>query len=178
MSSPYTPIFGNFGIRRLADQFQRVMRAGLPAWLRIKNFEDNSAYADKGFVYTPPSTGPTVPTGTTDILIDPPASVRIISMHTIAMAQMANASLKAGAREVTISHTWVVNQMQQPWFLNMCTANNLDNTDPKLLFRGPVVIGIVTDKLLLETVDVTHEDAFGQPMTWFVFCNASEQSLS
>ena len=173
-----SPVFGNLGIRRLMDQNMRFMRGGLQAWLRVKNFEDNPAFADMGFQYVPPATGVQVPVGTTDILIDPPPSVRLVSMHTVAMAQQAGSSLRAGARNVTVSHTWVLAQMAAQWFLAMCSANNLNANDPTLVFRGPIVLGIVSDNLLLELVDITHEDAFGQPMTWFIVCNAHELSQS
>jgi hypothetical protein len=171
-------IFGNFGLRRLMDQNMRFMRGGLTAWLRIKNFQDSEAFADMGFQYVPSITGAAVPTGTSDILIDPPPSVRLISMHTIAMAQAAGASLLAGARIVTISHTWVEAQMLQDWFTTMCSENSLDPTIPEYVFRGPSVLGIVTDRLLLQQVDVTHEEIYGVPHTWFVKCNASELSTS
>jgi hypothetical protein len=173
-------IFGNYGIRRLVDQNQRFFRSGLQTWLRIKNFPDNPAFADMGFQYVPAATGDQVPTGTTDILIDPPPSVLPISMHTIAMAVAAGSELRAGARNVTLSHTWVVDQMNAAWFQNMVANNTppLNALDPTLVFRGPLIVGIVTDNLLLEIVDYTHKDAFALPMTWFLQCNASELSQS
>jgi hypothetical protein len=169
---------GNYGLRKLMDQQMRYMRGGLTTWLRIKNFKDNPVYADMGFQFVPSASGAYVPTGTTDILIDPPPSVVLMGMHSLAMAQMSGVQLRAGARLVTLSHTWVANQMASRWFLNMCNTFGLDSKDHMLVFRGPIVLGMVTDKLLLELVDTTHEDLFGEPMTWFITANASELSNS
>jgi hypothetical protein len=129
-----------------------------------------------GFQYVPPITGAQVPVGTTDILIDPPPSVRLVNFHTLAMAQMAGSSLLTGARYVTVSHTWVIAQMNAQWFEDMTEQNNLDPTNPIYVFRGPAIVGIVTDSLLMEVVDLTHEDAFGQPMVWMLTCNSHELS--
>lgn len=180
-----SPVFGNFGIRRLMDQNMRFMRGGLKAWLRIKNFVDNSAFADLGLQFVPSSSGPTVPTGTTDILIDPPPPIKLMNYRTILLAQSVGSSLRSGARTAVISHTWVLAQMKAQWFLNMC-ANNTDpttggpynNQDPTVVFRGPSVLGIVSDNLLLQQVDITHEEAYGQPMSWIVVCNTYELSNS
>jgi len=171
-----SPVFGNFGIRRLADQNQRFLRRGLKVTMRVKNFQDNSAFADMGFQFTPNPSGPTVPQGTTDLVIDPPPSISLISMRTIEAAQKINVQLRAGARLVVVSHTWVKKQLKANWFLNMCTLNNLDNTDYENVFKGPMVLGFVTDKLLLSLVDITHDDAYGEPMEWLIRCNAPETS--
>jgi len=89
---------------------------------------------------------------------------------------LMGANLRAGARIVSLSHTFVLAQMKQQWFLNMCAANNLNNQDPTLVFRGPLVLGIVTDNLLLSIGDMTHEDAYGEPMIWFLHAMAPENS--
>jgi hypothetical protein len=171
-------IFGNFGIRRLLDQNQRFLRKGLPTYLRVKNFVDNPAFADMGFQYVPSVTGAVVPVGTTDIPIQPPPSVTSVSMHTIMMAMLSGGQLRAGARWVFISHTWVKAQMSAQWYLDMCAAANLDPTEPRNVFSGPQVAGIVTAKLLLEIVDLTADYAYGETMSWSLSCNASELSNS
>ena len=175
-----TAVFGNYGIRRLLDQGQRYLRAGLPAYLRVKNYLDDPSYSALGLTFTPPSpSGMLLPTGTTDIAIDPPPSIGVKSMTSIAFAQQAGVELRAGARNCIVSHSWVRAQMVAPWFLQAVQwYPQYDVNDPESVWRVGVVVGIVTDKLLLEIMDISHEDAYGEPMEWHLICNASQLSGS
>lgn len=154
-----------FGIRRLIDANQRYMRTGLPMYIRTKNFTDSPATAELGFVFVPTASGAQV--GTTDVLISPPPTISLVSMHSLAMAQQAGVELRAGARKVVISHTWVE---QQQKLLGYAT--------PQLVFNSPNVVGLVTDNLLLEIVQLIHKDVFGQYLEWILTCNTSEVSGS
>lgn len=162
--------FGAFGLRRLLDANQRFTAAGLPVYLRVKNFQENVTMVDAeevGLSFTPTVTG-AITTGTTDILIDPPPEITIVSMHNLGMAAAAGVALKAGARTITISHTWVAARQAQMGY----------NT-PQQVFNDKSVTGIVTDNLLLEPVDITHpDDAFDEIISWRLLCNCSELSSS
>ena len=155
--------YGAFGLRRTLDASQRFFRAGLPVYLRMKNFNDNPIWADLGLTFTP--TTPNTPIGTQDFSINPPPDINILGMHSLAMAQASGFQLRAGARKVNISHTWVL--MMQ---------NMLQYSIPQQVFNDPHVVGIVTDNLLLEVVTMSHEDAFGEVIQWNLLCNASEYS--
>jgi hypothetical protein len=159
--------FGAYGIRRLLDAGQRFSRNGLPVYLRVQNYISNPAVEELGFVFTPSVTGNIVNEGTSDLAINPPPTIKLMSMHSVAMAQTAGVALRAGARNVTISHTWVKARQIE-----------LGYSDPRQVFNDASVVGIVTDNLLLEIVSYIHNDSFGQIIEWIVMCNASELSAS
>ena len=154
---------GAFGIRRLLDSQQRFAMPGLPMYLRQKNFTDNPAITELGFEFTP--TTPTVHKGVRDTQIRPQPTIKLMSMHSIAMAQAAGVQLLIGARKVTISHTWVLQQQRINGYANASSV-----------FNDASVVGIVTDNLLLQVASATHDDAFGEPIEWYVLCNCADIS--
>lgn len=159
--------FGAYGLRRLQDAQQNFAAAGLPVYLRIKNFEDNPVVEELGFTFVPTVTGDIVNTGTQDLLISPPPVIKMISMHSLAMAQNAGVQLRAGARKVTISHSWV-----------LARQTTLDYRTPQEVFNKSNIVGLVSDNLLFEVVDMVHQDAFGEIINWILTCNTSELSRS
>lgn len=155
---------GAFGIRRLVDQQLRCLGAGAAAWLRVKNFDDSGQdYAEMGFIYVPPLTGAQIAKGYSDIPITPQPVIRLMSMHNLAMAQAASIALRAGAREVMLSHTWV--QAQQ-------LANGFST--PQQVFQAKNVIGIVTESLILSIESFLPDYAYGKIITWQLKCNTEE----
>ena len=156
-------MISNFGLLRLLDANQSFAAAGLPAYLRTKNFTDNSLVTDLGFQFVPSTSGALV--GTSDTLIIPPPTIKLVSMHSLAMAQAAGVELRAGARKVTISHSWVAAQQA-----------TLGYSTPQQVFNAGNVVGIVSDNLLMEIVNLTHSDAGGQILAWHLLCNTSEIS--
>lgn len=160
--------FGGFGLRRLLDANQRFTAAGLPVYLRTKNFQENATLSDVeevGLTFTPTVTGAL--TGTTDTQILPTPEITIVSMHNLGMAVAAGVALRAGARTITISHTWVLARQKA-----------LGYTTPQQVFTDNSVVGIVSDNLLMNPLDITHEDAFGEIISWRLVCNTSELSTS
>ena len=157
--------FGAYGIRRLLDANQRFCRGGLSVYLRTKTFTDNPVITATGLTFVP--TTPNTPVGTRDTLITPPPEIKLINMHSLAMAIASGVQLRQGARKVTVSHTWVrAIQIQQNY------------SDPKQVFNDPSVVGFVSDGLLMEVVDIIHKDAFGEIIEWVITCNTSELSAA
>lgn len=159
---------GAFGLRRLLDANQRFTQAGLPVFLRVKNYQEDAALSDieeVGLTFTPTASG--AQTGTTDIQIRPQPEITLVSMHNLAMAVSAGVALRAGARTVIISHTWVLSRQRQ-----------LGYQTPKQVFTDKSVVGFVSDNLLLEAVDITHAEDFGEIISWRVLCNTSELSAA
>lgn len=155
--------FGSFGIRRLLDAHQNFLQAGLPVYLRLKDFTDNPAIDEAGFTFVPSVTGAFV--GTQDILIQPQPEIKLVSMHTLAMAQSAGVELRDGARKVTISHSWVLARQRQMGY-----------STPQQVFNDSSVVGIVSDNLLMEVVNMIHNDIYGNIVSWLLTCNTSELS--
>lgn len=147
------------GLRRIIDAKQRFMRDAPPVFLRLREFADVQLqdWAIYGFAITP--TG-TVGTGTTDILIDPPASMIEVTMHNIGQSQ---GKLRFGARHFIVSDT----------FVTKC-AGIQGYTDKTLVWRAPNVVGIVCQNLLGDIVDYWHEEVAGRTVTWGITANMSE----
>ena len=158
--------FGAFGIRRLLDASQRFAQAGLPVYLRIKNFADNPVVSDLGFQFVPSITGAQV--GTQDLQIKPQPEITLINFHSLAMEVQAGVQLRGGARSVLISHTWVLARQRL-----------LNYTTPQQVFTDPSVVGLITDNKLLEITEYIHpDDAFGEIISWRLLCNTTELSSS
>lgn len=155
--------YGAFGLRRLLDSLQNFGAAGLPVYLRTKNFIDNPLITETGQVFIPTASGAL--TGTTDTQVYPLPAIAVVSMRTLEAALASGVSLRAGARRITISHTWVAAQQA---LKNFAT--------PQQVFTDASVVGLVTDNLLLTIEDITHKDAFGQIIEWNLICNTSELS--
>lgn len=144
------------GIQRLIDSAQRFASATQPVYLRLRNFTPPStAAAALGFPAVSSASG-----GITDCPVIPPPSVRMISTHNIGMS---NGKLRFGAKEFLVSATFVTGQL---------SAMNL--TDPALVWRSPLVVGLVTDGLLYSIELVTHQEIGGNIITWRLSCNANE----
>ncbi len=137
----------------------RYMRNSFPFYLRLKNFADTQAqpWSQLGFQIAP--TG-TAQIGTTDIPILPPPYVDMVSTRNILLSE---GKLRFGARIVSISHTFVAAQVK---------AQGL--TDQNLVWRGPLVVGLVTENLLCSIEFIDHEELAGQTINWRLTCNVNE----
>lgn len=149
-----------YGVQFLIDSQLRWQRTAHDCYLRIRNFPDvqQDQWAQLGFTITPADQKHS---GTTDILIEPPVSVRMVSVHNIGQS---NGKLRFGARQFIISHTFVQN-------INSLIPNI--GTDD-LVFRGPRTVGIVIDSLLGSIEDVAHEEIAAQTVLWMITCNFGE----
>lgn len=98
--------------------------------------------------------------GVTDILIDPPPSITMTSSRNILASQ---GKLRFGARDVRISATFTDAQVKDRALANQA-----------LVWRGPEVVGLVTENLLLSIESVIHEELAGKTVQWFLQCNALE----
>jgi hypothetical protein len=159
--------YGNFGITRIMDNMNRFAQAGNgPSFLRVKNFNDSPqpqspAYAQLGFTFTPTFSGGLK--GFTDYQIDPPPVMRLISMHNLAMAVAAGTNLREGARDILISNTFVLANMQIRGF-----------TDPKQVFEDVTTLGIVANGIIVSIESVMPDYAYGQAASWTIRGNANE----
>lgn len=157
---------GNFGIRRLIDSQMRWMKAGQPAYLRVKNFNDsNQDFAEMGFLFTPSATGAVQPVGYVDLWITPQPLNKLVSMHNLGQAAQAGIALRQGARQISISHSWVKAQ-----------ANASGLTNPKDVFESPSVVGIVTSSLIVSIESVVPDTTYGQYVIWHLMGNVSDLS--
>lgn len=151
------------GIQRLIDCSQRYYQASSsPIFLRVKNFVDSSTVEDLGFTFTPSGAALV---GTTDFLIDPTPGIQLMTMHNLAMAQMANVAVREGARILTISHSWVGARQA-----------TMGYDVPERVFNDKSVVGIVTGNYLFEIVSFVHQDAYGGILTWKVTVNTTDIS--
>ena len=155
------------GIQFLFDNQQRFTRAGLPVYLRVRNFEDTGDYLEVGVPYAPSGTA-AFNTGYTDILIDPPPSVQDVSLHNIGIL---SGRLSFGSRIFIVSHTFVLNQM-----------NEYGIEDPYEVWRDRTdkqgkkfkVVGILYNSRLFDIVSPTHKEVSGQTINWKIVGNALE----
>lgn len=168
MSSPNS-VFGNYGITRLMDQMGRSLRPG-PAgdicFLRVKNFNPTAGpVAQMGFTFTPTASGAL--SGFTDYQIDPPPlALRLVSMHNLGQASQAGIQLRAGARDILISNTFV----QANMILRKLTSL-------RAVFEDPSTVGLVVDggkTMVSFDGSVMPDIAYGTPSTWNIIGNANE----
>lgn len=153
----YGPNFA-LGMQRLIGAQQSFTRSGLPTYLRLKNFVDtqNQQWSELGFAITPVAGT----TGTVDILISPPPTFQMISVHNIGMSE---GKLRFGARMFTVSGEFVSKQL---------VAQGLSN--PEDIWKGQKVLGLVTENLLFSIEDIKHVDISGVPVLWRLTANANE----
>jgi hypothetical protein len=150
------------GIRFLLDQHQRWTRAGLPVYLRVKNFDDSGdEYVKLGFQIAP--TGGQI-TGFDDILIQPPPEVREVSMHNIGLNQ---SRLRFGAKYFIISHSFVLKRMQDTEYM-----------DASQVWSDPSLVGLLYDNRLFEIVSINHDETAGETISWTLVCNGSDTLLT
>lgn len=157
---PFGVNFGH-GIQRVIDANQRFHRAAHPVYLRLKNFPDTQqqTWSQLGFSISP-SGGPG---GTTDVLINPPPSAEMVSMHNIGMS---SGKLMMGARQFVISASFVDAQV---------VARGLSSQD--LVFDAPEVVGLVLDNQLFSIEDRAHKEIAGKTVFWVLTCNEVRKSL-
>lgn len=148
-----------FGIQRIIDAQQRFIRnVRQPVYMRVRNFTEpqNALWAQLGYRLTPASG----PTGTTDMLIDPPPMTRLESMHNIGMS---NGKLRFGARSFVISQTFV-----------SAVQSALELSAPEQVWIGQQVVGLVGYNVLWSIESYTPEDLGGETILWTLICNANE----
>jgi hypothetical protein len=152
---------GSYGIRRIFDSYENLVRGSFPTYLRIRDFPpiDNDEWAQLGFSIAPSGTNPDE--GTTDILIQPQPAVVSVSVHNIGQSM---GKLRFGARIFAISHTFVLQQYN---------ALGLDGTQDKI-WRDEKIVGLVQDHRLFSIEDIQSEQAFGHTVSWVLTCNSAE----
>jgi len=146
-----------WGIRSLADTFLRYFQPGLPTYLRIQN--QLSVPGDPSSLGFMPQVSGDL-TGTYDMQILPPPDVQEISLHNIGIM---GGRLQFGARRFLVSHTFVINRMNQMLY-----------SDPLQVWRDPSVVGLYYDGRLFSIESITHEDVGFQQTLWDLICNSSE----
>jgi hypothetical protein len=52
--------------------------------------------------------------------------------------------------------------------------NDMNYTDPLLVWRDPTVVGLYYDQRLFSIESITHEDVGSEPTLWKLLGNASE----
>jgi hypothetical protein len=148
------------GIQRLIDSQQRyVQNSRTPINIRLRNFTQpqNDLYAQLGYTIAAVAGA----TGTTDVLIWPPPSTKLISMHNIGMSQ---GKLRFGAREFVISGSFVDAQQSA-----------LGLTSPDQLWWCPQMVGIYAYGILYTIEQYAPEELGGISVVWTVTCNANER---
>jgi hypothetical protein len=148
-----------YGIQRLIDAQMRYLDANrVPVSMRFRDFvpPTDQLYAQLGYVITPDSGG----AGTTDVLINPPCSTRLVSMHNIGMSQ---GKLRFGAREFTISQSFI---NAQQLALGLAT--------PEQLWLSKQLVGLVGYGVLWSIELYASDDVGGIPVVWTVTANANE----
>lgn len=147
-----------YGFQQLIDARMRWLVVSGPVYYRRRKFDPETSRATDaarlGFGVTLAGGA-----GTEDILIDPPASYQMLSVHNIGMSA---GKLRFGARQFLVSATWVSAQ-----------ACEQGLSDPSEVWRSNRTVGLVTDNLLFSIEDVTHAD-LGQVLGWMLTCNANE----
>jgi hypothetical protein len=152
------------GLQFLVDAQQRYVRAGLPVYLRVKNWAEEGDYLEVGVPYAPTgNTAETAAAGYTDILIDPPPQVQDVSLHNIGLLA---GRLNFGSRIFLISNSWVLSQMAE-----------FQLTDPYSVFRardGNQAVGLLYNQRLFSIESLTHKEVAGLTILWKLTCNALE----
>ena len=158
------------GLRMLLDGQQRYVRGGLQMWLRLQNFPDSGTFIEVGVPFTPTGTGDSAATtGFTDILIDPPPEVKDISMHNIGILA---GRLNFGDKTVIISHTFVLNMLQQ----------YPDVTDPFDVFRDwdgqTPVVGIIYQNRMYSIDQIFNNQLGGETISWRLIIRGREKQIT
>ena len=150
--------FNFCGLQAMLDSQMAMMQAGLPTWIRYRNFEDvqQEEAIQLGFTLTPDAGGK----GTTDLLIQPQPGIKPVSMHSIGMSM---GKLRMGAKEFKISQTFVEQEKKR-----------LGLAEWRLVWEGPHVVGLVTENMLYSIESIKHVDFGGQPYLWTLMCNNVE----
>ena len=143
------------------DGNMKFSQPGLPVFLRIKNAVDAPAtvpeYVEFGFQWEPSG----VPlTGVTDVKINPPPSVEPVSMHNIGLN---SARLQFGAHKFMISHTFVLQRMQEKGY-----------TDPYQVFRSDEVIGLYHNNRLFSMESIVPHATGSSVIYWDIIANVQE----
>lgn len=156
-------INASYGIRRLIDSYENLVRGSHPTYLRIRDFPpiDDNEWAQLGFTIAPTGDNNPNDEGTTDILIRPQPAVLPVSVHNIGQSM---GKLRFGARIFTISQTFVIQQYN---------ALGLAGTQD-MIWRDEKIVGLVNEQRLFSIEDIQSEQAFGQTVTWVLTCNAAE----
>lgn len=135
--------------RNLFDSAQRFNNAGLACYYRIKRIDDGSApYQELGFQSNE------APTGTFDLLIDPPPDVMPMRGRSIGIEV---SQLQFAPKRFLISHTFVQKQMQINGYL-----------DPYLVWRDPKVVGLWYGDRLYSIDSVQDIADAGEIISWEV----------
>lgn len=152
-----------FGLQMLFDASQRFTRAGLPVYLRVKNFKDEGDYLEVGVPYAPSGTA-SFESGTSDILISPPPGVQDVSMHNIGILA---GRLNFGSRIFRVSNSFVEAQMKE-----------YELSDPYSVWRDRdgeyKTVGIVYMSRLFSIESILPKAVSGVVINWELICNALE----
>ena len=159
------------GVQYLFDNQQRFTRAGLPVYLRVRNYEDVGEYLEVGVPFAPTGTD-SFNTGYTDVQILPPPSVQDVSLHNIGLL---SGRLNFGSRVFIVSNSFVVSQMEQ-----------YSIADPYDVFRDRTdldgkqfkVVGIIYNSRMFSIESLTHKEVAGVTINWKLVANSLENVAS
>ena len=145
-----------FGARYMMDQTMKFTGEGTSVFIRMQNVdEENSDFADIGFVVTVSGTSLSGSAGYTDYEIIPQPIIVETPSHRGKDAQ--ESQLQMNRTTFQVSQTWVLSQMQQFGFNN-----------PLSVFRDTRVIGFVYAGEILSIESVWPEHAGRQIISWNV----------
>jgi hypothetical protein len=155
------------GFRMLLDGQQRFVASAKQVFLRLQNFQNSGPYLEVGVPFAPTGTA-LAQSGFTDLLIDPPPEMRDISMHNIGLLA---GRLNFGDKTMTVSHTFVLNIMQQyPAILDSYDVwRNWDGNTP--------VVGIVYQNRMWAIESITNFQLAGETISWKLILKGLEQQL-
>lgn len=156
------------GQQMLYDAQQRFVRAGLPVFLRVKNYPENvqGDYLEVGVPWVPTGTA-AADTSFIDIPIDPPPNVAEATKKNV--SPLVWTRLNVGARIFKISNTFVQAQ------LALLAKSNPPVTNPNAVFRGRdgrPCIGIFYDNKLYAIESLAHDQVSATAIEWRLYCNA------
>lgn len=155
------------GVQFLFDGVQRFTRAGLPVYLRVRNYEDQGEYLEVGVPFAPTGTA-AFNTGYTDVLIVPPPSVQDVSLHNIGVL---SGRLNFGSRVFIVSHTFVMNQMAEYGIQDAYDVFR-DRTDQD--GKKFKVVGLIYNSRMFSIESLTHKEVAGQTINWKLVGNSLE----
>jgi len=157
--------FSGWALRNLLDGHQRLTQQGLQVFIRTMNNDvdddgvgEAGEFVTYGFQLT--VTGGVGESGVTDTLINPPPDVQAMTLHNIGMA---GGQLRFGAHSFLISHTWVLERM-----------NQLGLTDPYEVFNGEAVVGLMYNTRLFSIESLVANTGAGEIISWLVLANMFE----